>query len=84
MIVMSNVDRLQAIKIFFADEEKVKIEVPVKISETSKGRVLHFFNGERHGYNFRHGITWVERKDLYKFRDQHYIIHDNESGESAK
>ncbi|MGE6488789.1 hypothetical protein [Paenisporosarcina sp. NPDC076898] len=79
---MSNSDRLEAIKAYFANEEKVKVEVPVKISKTSKGDVHHYFNGERAGYKFRHGIAWVERIDLHKFRDQHFIIHEEESGES--
>jgi hypothetical protein len=71
-----NNDRLNYIKSYFAAQEKVKVEVPVFISETNKGRVHHYFDGRRYGYDFRHGIAWVERKDVHLFEGQHYIIHD--------
>ncbi|MED4037046.1 hypothetical protein [Niallia taxi] len=73
---MSNTDRLEMIKAYYAKEEKVKVEVPVFISETTKGKVHRYFNGTRAGYQFKHGIAWVDRKDLHKFRDQHFIIHE--------
>ncbi|MDI2586612.1 hypothetical protein OR571_05555 [Psychrobacillus sp. NEAU-3TGS] len=79
---MSNTDRLEAIRAYFAEEEKIKVEVPVKISKTIKGDVHHYFNGDRAGYKFRHGIAWVERNDLHKFRGLHFIIHEEECGES--
>lgn len=74
---------MEAIKAYFAKEEKVKVEVPVQIRETTKGNVHTYFDGERAGYKFNRGIAWIGRVDLFKFRGQHFIIHDTEEcGES--
>lgn len=80
---MSNTDRLNFIKAYFSVEEKVKVEVPPTVSETSKGKVVKYFEGKRCGYDFKHGFSMVERKDLHLFRTHypHFIIHDEEGAE---
>ncbi|MFB5196152.1 hypothetical protein ACE198_14685 [Neobacillus sp. KR4-4] len=73
-----NQDRLHYLQNYF-DNQLVKVEVPVYKSETTKGTVHYYFNDSRYGYQFNHGIAWVEREDLYRFRNQpQFIIHDKE------
>jgi hypothetical protein len=70
-------ERLDYIRKHFEEQEKIKVEVPVFISETSKGNVHYYFTGRRCGYDFKHGIAWVDRKDIHHFEgQQHYIIHN--------
>jgi hypothetical protein len=78
---MSN-ERIDYLKEYF-NNEKVKVEVPVQMTQTSKGMVLHIFSGERLGYRFRNGFSMVLKKDLHLFRENypHFIIHDDEEGE---
>jgi hypothetical protein len=73
-------DRLEYIKEFYENQEKVKVEVPVFVSKTTRGKVLSYFNGRRYGYDFKHGVTWVDRKDLHLFEDKHFVIHDGREG----
>jgi hypothetical protein len=76
---MSNInqERLKYLQNYF-DNQLVKVEVPVYKSVTSKGTVHHYFNDSRFGYQFQHGISWVTREDLWKFRYENspFIIHD--------
>lgn len=73
-----NNERLEYLKSYFKEEELVKVEVPPQIHETRQGRVISYYNDTRCGYKFVDGIAMVQRKDLYKFReDNNYmIIHD--------
>lgn len=77
-------DRLNQIKEYYKKQERVKVEVPVFISETSIGKVKHYFEGRRYGYDFKHGITWVDRKDLHQFEGQHFIIHDGKEDKGCR
>lgn len=77
---MSNTDRLEYMKAYFAAKDKVKVESPAQVSKTTQGNIVRRFNGDRAGYTFKDGITYVDRADLYKFRGQHYIIHEDENG----
>jgi hypothetical protein len=63
-------DRLDYIREHFEEQEKVKVEVPAFFSETRKGNVHYYFDGRRNGFDFRHGITWIDRKDLHLFEGQ--------------
>ncbi|QFT88068.1 hypothetical protein FIU87_05395 [Bacillus sp. THAF10] len=79
---MSNTDRLNFIKAYFAVEDKVKVEVPPTVSETIKGKVIKYFEGQRLGYSFKRGIALVERKDVHLFhKHPHFIIHDVKRGD---
>ncbi|WP_409253852.1 hypothetical protein V1502_08125 [Bacillus sp. SCS-153A] len=69
-------DRLEHIREYFSKQEKVKVEVRVFIAETNRGKVHHYFEGRRYGYEFKRGIAWVDRKDLHKFQEKHFIIHE--------
>lgn len=71
-------ERLDYIREYFQKQEAVKVEVPQFISETTRGKIISYFTGRRYGYDFKHGISWVDRKDLHLFKGQHYIIHDGE------
>ncbi|MCP1146159.1 hypothetical protein [Lysinibacillus endophyticus] len=75
-----NSDRLKYLKNYFSSEELVKVECPPFISETTKGRVIHRFEGNRLGYYFREGIAMVSRKDLPLFKQYEptFIIHDTQ------
>ncbi len=74
-------DRLAYIKEYFAKENKVKLEIKPTISETTKGRVIYRFNGQRAGIDFKDGIGYCERKDLYKIRESFPYIIIHEEGE---
>lgn len=69
-------DRLNHIKEYYKKQERVKVEVPVFISETSVGKVKHYFEGHRYGYKFNHGFALVDRKDIHLFEGKHFIVHD--------
>jgi hypothetical protein len=76
-----NQERLAYLKDFL-ENDKVKVEFPVFISQTSKGEVHRYFEGERFGYTFRHGVSYVDKKDLYKFQKAYpnfIIIHKGEN-----
>jgi hypothetical protein len=73
-------DRLEYLKSYFI--ELVKVEVPVYKSQTNKGEVHYYFNQSRYGYDFKHGIAWVKKEDLHKFRNQpQFIIHEEKEGD---
>lgn len=73
-------DRLEYIRKHYAEQEKVKVEIPVFISETAKGNVHYYFDGRRNGYDFKRGIAQVDRRDVHLFEGHHYIIHDGREG----
>ncbi|KQU17810.1 hypothetical protein ASG65_26200 [Bacillus sp. Leaf13] len=73
-----NEDRLQYIRDFYA-AQKVVIEIKAHVIETTKGRVIHRYNGTSIGYKFTNGRAEVDRKDLHKFQElypDHLIIHN--------
>ncbi|MBN3553304.1 hypothetical protein JYA63_03435 [Fictibacillus nanhaiensis] len=79
---MSNQDRLDFIRNYYANQEKVKVEVLPSISKTTKGNVVHKFNGKRAGYEFKHGVAYVDAKDVHLFRNSlpYMVIHDKKEG----
>jgi hypothetical protein len=79
---MSNQDRLDFIRNYYANQEKVKIEVLPAISQTTKGNIVKKFNGKRAGYEFKDGVAYVEVKDVHLFRNSfpHMVIHDKKVG----
>lgn len=58
--------------------QHVTAEIPAFVSETTKGKITHRFNGKRLGYDFKNGVAVIDRKDIQKFREYypHIIIHD--------
>lgn len=76
----TNPDRIEMIKAYYAKQEKVKVEIPPQVTKTTQGNVVHYpKNGKRIGYDFKDGVAYVDKADLYKFRGQHFIIHENEN-----
>jgi hypothetical protein len=75
-----NKERLQYLQNYF-DNQLVKVEVPVYKSVTTKGTVHYYFNESRYGYQFQHGIAWVKKEDLHKFRYENspFNIHDTDT-----
>ncbi|MDU1845209.1 MAG: hypothetical protein E6778_06650 [Niallia nealsonii] len=75
-------ERLEMIKEYYRKNrnDKVLVTVPPTKSVTTKGTVIRYFEGSRIGYWFKNGQAWVEKKDVYKFRQSfpHFIIHDEE------
>ena len=80
---MSNTDRLEAIKAYLAEEEKVKVLIPPTVSETSKGKVIRYFTGKRGNYEFRNGWAMVDKQHVQSLIENfpHMKIVE-ESGES--
>lgn len=78
---MSN-ERLQHIKAYFANKEKVKVEIPAVITKNAhtKQTIISRFNGIRCGYQFVNGIAEVEQKDLSTLCQiyPNLIIHNEE------
>lgn len=78
---MSN-ERLQHIKTYFANKEKVKVEIPAVITKNAhtKQTIISRLNGTRCGYQFVNGIAEVEQKDLNTLRQLYpnLIIHNGE------
>ncbi|WNF35683.1 hypothetical protein RJD24_14640 [Bacillaceae bacterium IKA-2] len=72
-------ERLYYLRKYF-DNSLVKVEIPVFVSETNRGKVYTYFDGERLGYKFNRGVAMVEKKDLHLFRTNfpHMIIHEEE------
>jgi formate-dependent nitrite reductase cytochrome c552 subunit len=77
---MSNTDRIEMIKAYYANMTKVKVEIPPQITKTTQGNVVHYAkDGKRAGYHFKDGVAYVDKHDVHKFRGQIYIIHEYEN-----
>lgn len=77
-MTMNTDERLQYLKSYFAQEEKVKVELPPSTRENNGVTIISHFDGTRCGYKFKRGIAWFERKDVHKIKAMYpnIIIHD--------
>ena len=77
--MMNTNERLQYLQNYFAQEGKVKMELPPSIRENNGVTIRSYLDGTRCGYTFKQGIAWFERKDVHKIKAMYpnIIIHDH-------